>query len=485
MIAWVAARMDPGFYGERIAFQFPTGTSTQGPVQIEARINADDAITEQFTLWSNAGSQVVRGNLLVLPIGEDALIYVEPIFLQAQGAPFPEFVRVIMADQDRVAFAETVEDGLAQLLGEAEPPPPEEPGAIAVAGRVAGASPSPTPGELPADFDSAGRRGAAALRRGAGRAGRRRPRHVPGANRRARRGARRTGRWPGSSRPGGGGGASRPSDSRSRSGRPRARIRRPRARAGLAAGPRRGSALRANAPRATAGRRRSARTCRARPDRPTAVARHAARERYELVVIGPERPWRPGSRTSWRQRGSPTFGPTRAAARLESSKAFAKQQMERAGVATAASATFTDPDAALRPVRSLDRPPVVKADWLAAGKGVVVPETVEEAEAAVRDLFAAVRAGARVVLEERLEGLEVSAFALVSDATVVPLAAARDYKRFGDGTPARTPAAWAPSRRCRRSAATRSSAAAAEVFEPIAWRMARDGAAYRGCCTPA
>ena len=154
MIAWVAARMDPGVYGEKIAFQFPTGTTTQGPVQIEARINADDAISEQFTLWSNAGSQVVRGNLLVLPIGEDALLYVEPIFLQAQGAPFPEFVRVIMADQNRVAFAETVEEGLAQLLGEAEPPPPEEPGPSPSPGESPEPSPSPTPGELPADFDS-------------------------------------------------------------------------------------------------------------------------------------------------------------------------------------------------------------------------------------------------------------------------------------------------------------------------------------------
>lgn len=155
MIAWVAARMDPGFYGERIAFQFPTSTSTQGPVQIEGRIGADDAISEQFTLWSNAGSTVVRGNLLVLPIGDDALIYVEPIFLQAQGAPFPEFVRVIMADQRRVAFAETVEDGLRQLLGEAEPPPPEAP-EPAEPGESPAPSPSPgeSPGELPSDAAS-------------------------------------------------------------------------------------------------------------------------------------------------------------------------------------------------------------------------------------------------------------------------------------------------------------------------------------------
>ncbi|MDQ2689065.1 MAG: UPF0182 family protein, partial [Chloroflexota bacterium] len=123
MIAWVAARMDPGVYGERIAFQFPTGTTTQGPVQVESRISADDAVSEQFTLWTNAGSRVVRGNLLVLPIGDDGLLYVEPIFLQAEGAPFPEFVRVIMVDQRRVAFAESVEEGIAQLLGEAEPPP--------------------------------------------------------------------------------------------------------------------------------------------------------------------------------------------------------------------------------------------------------------------------------------------------------------------------------------------------------------------------
>ena len=152
MIAWSAARMDPGVYGERILFRFPSDTTTLGPAQVEARINQDDVISEQFTLWSNAGSRVVRGNLLVLPIGEDGLIYIEPIFLQAEGAPFPEFVRVIMVDQNRVAFAETVEEGLRQLLGEAEPPPPEEPEPT-----EPGESPEPEPspdasaGPLPTD----------------------------------------------------------------------------------------------------------------------------------------------------------------------------------------------------------------------------------------------------------------------------------------------------------------------------------------------
>jgi uncharacterized membrane protein (UPF0182 family) len=145
MIAWVAARMDPGRYGERIAFRFPTDTSTQGPVQVEARIDADDTISAQFSLWNRTGSSVDRGNLLVLPIGEDALIYVEPIFLQAEGAPFPEFVRVIMVSQERVAFAETVDEALRQLLGEAPlPPPVEEPPGEEPPGEE-------PPGELPED----------------------------------------------------------------------------------------------------------------------------------------------------------------------------------------------------------------------------------------------------------------------------------------------------------------------------------------------
>ena len=92
-------------------------------------------------MWARSGSSVIRGNLLVLPIGEDGLVYVEPIFLQAEGAKFPERVRVIMVSQDRVAFANDVQDGLRQLLGEAQPPPPDE-----------APPPSETPpGELPSD----------------------------------------------------------------------------------------------------------------------------------------------------------------------------------------------------------------------------------------------------------------------------------------------------------------------------------------------
>lgn len=213
---------------------------------------------------------------------------------------------------------------------------------------------------------------------------------------------------------------------------------------------------------------------------PVEVARHASRERYDLVVIGPEAPLAAGVADGLARAGIPAFGPSRAAARLESSKAFAKEQMRRAGVATAASTAFADADAAIVHVRASDRPPVVKADWLAAGKGVVVPETGEEAIDAIRSLMAAAAPGASLVLEERLAGREVSVFALVSDGAVVPLGAARDYKRLGDGDAgpntggmgAFAPVPWFGPRDVE--------ACVERVFEPIAWRMARDGTPYRG-----
>jgi len=215
-------------------------------------------------------------------------------------------------------------------------------------------------------------------------------------------------------------------------------------------------------------------------DDPAAVARHAARERYDLVVIGPEAPLAAGAADALQAASVPVFGPTRAAARLESSKAFAKEQLRRSGVATAASATFTDPAAAIADLRTRERPPVVKADWLAAGKGVVVAETTEEAEAAVHSMLDGAPAGASILLEERLTGREVSVFALVSGEAVVPLGAACDYKRLGDGDlgpntggmGAYAPVPW--------FASAEFEAAVASTFEPIAWRMARDGTPYRG-----
>ena len=216
------------------------------------------------------------------------------------------------------------------------------------------------------------------------------------------------------------------------------------------------------------------------PTDPVAVARHATRERYGLVVVGPEAPLAAGVADALRAAGVPTFGPSRAAARLESSKSFAKEQLARAGIRTAHGRGFTDPEAAVAHLRRMEAPPVVKADGLAAGKGVVVADSHEEAEAAVRTLFAAGGARTVVLLEERLRGREVSAFALVSDSDVVPLGAACDYKRLLDGDAGPNTGgmgAYAPVPWFGREALDE---VAATVFEPIAWRMARDDVPYRG-----
>ncbi len=213
---------------------------------------------------------------------------------------------------------------------------------------------------------------------------------------------------------------------------------------------------------------------------PAAVARHAARERYGLVVIGPEGPLAMGVADALEQASVPVFGPGHQAARLESSKAFGKEQMARADVPTARGATFKDADAAIAHVRRGERPPVVKADWLAAGKGVVVPETHDEAERAIRSLLGGAPGAATLVLEERLTGREVSVFALVSGEAVVPIGAACDYKRRGDGDTgpntggmgAYAPVPWYGRAQMEEAVAT--------IFEPIAWRMSRDGIPYRG-----
>jgi uncharacterized membrane protein (UPF0182 family) len=138
MVAWVVARMDPGAYGQRLAFRFPPNSNTFGPAQIQARINSDPTVSAQFSLWDRSGSSVVRGNLLVLPMA-DSILYVEPIFLQSTDTSIPEFKRVIIATQTRIAFADSVEQGLRQILGETTVPPPEGGGGLPtdVAGLVA------------------------------------------------------------------------------------------------------------------------------------------------------------------------------------------------------------------------------------------------------------------------------------------------------------------------------------------------------------
>jgi phosphoribosylamine--glycine ligase len=167
-----------------------------------------------------------------------------------------------------------------------------------------------------------------------------------------------------------------------------------------------------------------------------AVAALARRESVDLVVVGPEDPLAAGVVDRLRDAGIAVFGPTRAAARLEASKAFAKEFMLRHRIPTAAFEAFEDLPAARAHVRALGGPCVVKADGLAAGKGVAVCDGPAEAERALGEIMEGRRfgdAGARVVVEERLAGQEVSYYALCDGEHVVPLAAAQDHKRALDG----------------------------------------------------
>ena len=155
----------------------------------------------------------------------------------------------------------------------------------------------------------------------------------------------------------------------------------------------------------------------------------------DFIVVGPEAPLAAGIVDSLEAAGVACFGPTAAAARLESSKAFAKALCRRAGIPTADFARFTDFDAARAHLRRVGAPIVVKASGLAAGKGVTVARSLAEAESALAAMEAGAFgvAGSEVVIEEYLEGEEASVFALVDGATALPLAGAQDHKAAGEG----------------------------------------------------
>jgi phosphoribosylamine---glycine ligase len=162
-----------------------------------------------------------------------------------------------------------------------------------------------------------------------------------------------------------------------------------------------------------------------------ALADFAAAEKVALTVVGPEAPLAAGVVDLFRSRGLRIFGPTRAAAQLESSKSFAKEFMQRHGIPTALYATFTEAAAAHAHVDEHGAPIVIKADGLAAGKGVVVAATPAEAHAAIDQMLT--KPGERVVIEEFMAGEEAS-FIVVSDGThVVTLATSQDHKRVGEG----------------------------------------------------
>ncbi|USD65437.1 phosphoribosylamine--glycine ligase [Vibrio sp. SCSIO 43136] len=166
-----------------------------------------------------------------------------------------------------------------------------------------------------------------------------------------------------------------------------------------------------------------------------ALVAFAKENNIELTIVGPEAPLVIGVVDAFQAAGLPIFGPTEAAAQLEGSKAFTKDFLARHQIPTGAYANFTEIEPAIAYVREQGAPIVVKADGLAAGKGVIVAMTLEEAEDAIKDMLAGNafgEAGSRVVIEEFLDGEEASFIVMVDGENVLPMATSQDHKRVGD-----------------------------------------------------
>lgn len=201
----------------------------------------------------------------------------------------------------------------------------------------------------------------------------------------------------------------------------------------------------------------------------------------DLVVIGPEAPLVAGAVDALEQAGVPAFGPTAAAARLEGSKSFAKELMAEASVPTASHAVIRDREAAIEQLSSSSYPAVLKADGLAAGKGVIICESEDAAREAVDVFFTERRFGeTEVVLEEFLDGEELSLLALCDGENVVPLAPAQDYKRIFDGDRGPNTGGMGSYSPVPGFDLERVEEIADAVHRPIVELMARRGEPFRG-----
>ncbi|MCC3244969.1 phosphoribosylamine--glycine ligase [Methylocystis sp. WRRC1] len=213
-----------------------------------------------------------------------------------------------------------------------------------------------------------------------------------------------------------------------------------------------------------------------------AVVRFCREEGIALVVVGPEQPLIGGLVDALDRAEILAFGPTRAAAQLEGSKGFTKDMCREARIPTAAYERFDDKDKALAYLREKGAPIVVKADGLAAGKGVVVAMTLDEAERAVAAMFAGAfgKSGAEVVIEEYLEGEEASFFAICDGVRALPFATAQDHKRVGDGDTGPNTGgmgAYSPASVVTPEIEARVMR---EIIEPTMAAMSRMGSPFKG-----
>jgi len=213
-----------------------------------------------------------------------------------------------------------------------------------------------------------------------------------------------------------------------------------------------------------------------------AVAQLAVENAVDLAIVGPEAPLVAGVADELRAAGAATLGPSAAAAELEASKAFTKSLCAAAGVPTARGAAFATAAEALDYLDTLDAAPVVKADGLAAGKGVVVADTMAEARDAVQAMFAGLHgaAGARVVIEERMAGEEASLFVLCDGETALPVGTAQDHKRIGAGDSGPNTGGMGAYSPAPVLTAALEARAMDEIVGPTLDEMARRGTPFTG-----
>ena len=214
------------------------------------------------------------------------------------------------------------------------------------------------------------------------------------------------------------------------------------------------------------------------------VADYAEEKSIDLTVVGPEAPLVAGLADVFKRRGLPVFGPSKAAAQLEGSKAFSKELMAKYNIPTAFFKICEDIEAAKAYVEEKGAPIVVKADGLAAGKGVVVAMTKQEALDAIDDMMGDHKfgaAGARVVLEEYMEGEEASLLAFTDGKTVVPMIAAQDHKRVFDGDEGPNTGGMGTYAPAPVMTDILRLKATELVLKPVVAAMAKEGTPYQGC----
>ena len=215
-----------------------------------------------------------------------------------------------------------------------------------------------------------------------------------------------------------------------------------------------------------------------------AVVKLAQEKKIDLVVVGPEVPLTNGVVDALRAAGIKAFGPTKAAAELEGSKSFSKDIMKKYGIPTAKYEVFTDADAARAYIEKEGAPIVIKADGLAAGKGVIVAETKEQALDAVHEIMddaAFGKAGSRVVIEALMEGEEASLLAFTDGKTIRPMVSSQDHKRAYDGDKGPNTGGmgtYAPAPVMTKDMVEQATE---KILKPMIAAMAKEGRPYQGC----